>query len=197
MTVPALIRSTHPQHRVLSSEDKCLHAAGCFLSSRSDDKKWEERLPASFSKFVLIRKYFCAAAWKWEWRASSIFFLSQWDAGVYPSPPVSGQTAPSHELPQTHLQKIRHEIVWLLHHQGPSAPSHLHSLVFCCLLGLHVSQTAWRLLLTCIRSFFHTPQWKLVLGHSGPGLGLKIIDATFWGNFSTERLFESLQMLQR
>lgn len=48
----------------------------------------------------------------------------------------------------------------------------------------------------CIRSLFPTWQWKLLFGHSSPGSGLKIIDATFWGNFSTERLFESLQMLQ-
>lgn len=39
--------------------------------------------------------------------------------------PVSGQTATSHELPQTHLQKIRHEIVWLLHQWGHLLPSHL------------------------------------------------------------------------
>lgn len=40
--------------------------------------------------------------------------------------PVSGQTEPSHELPQTHLQKIRHEIVWLLHHRGHLPPAHHH-----------------------------------------------------------------------
>lgn len=54
-------------------------------------------------------------------RQSIFYFFCQSGTRGLSITPVSGQTAPSHELPQTHLQKIRHEIVWLLHHRG-----HLH-----------------------------------------------------------------------
>lgn len=113
-----------------------------------------------FFVMFLIKKVFCPAGWKCEWRADKVFFESQWDTVGLSITAVSGQTAPSHELPQTHLQKIRREIVWLLHHRGHLPPPISVAVLRPVCRGLLVSQRA---LPSGIPSFFrllvfHTSQ---------------------------------------
>ena len=141
-----------PRHTVWSSSSQT-----CFLvsASLSDDRTLKDTLTVFCFVFIKKRKgkYFCAAVWKVSVKSRQsilfIYFFCHSGTRGLSITPVSGQTAPSHELPQTHLQKIRHEIVWLLHHRAictssssSSSSSHLHSFPFCSLPGLHVSGTA-------------------------------------------------------
>ena len=135
-------------------------------------------------------KYFCAAVWKVSVKSRQsilfIYFFCHSGTRGLSITPVSGQTAPSHELPQTHLQKIRHEIVWLLHHRAictssssssSSSSSHLHSFPFCSLPGLHVSGTASPSRPPLAFLFFFLPVFHIhasssqrAPGHRGPRL---------------------------
>lgn len=174
--VPALLWSTHPQHTVSSPKSQSLLIIWPNVFSvvtPLSDRTLKDSVTGFFG-FVFIKKYFSA------WRAwqSVLFFVfchsgTRWGLSITP---VSGQTAPSLELPQTHLQKIRHEIVWLLHHQGHLPPPTFRAPPFCCLLGLHVSWTALpsRLPLTFIRQF-------VIHGSKNWYPGTKHTDTTFEG----------------
>lgn len=72
-----------------------------------------------FSFFVSIKSISLPQSEREEQTKYLFVTVGLW---VYPSPLSAAKRHPSLELPQTHLQKIRHEIVWLLHHRGHLPP---------------------------------------------------------------------------
>ncbi|KAI9541215.1 hypothetical protein NQZ68_032999 [Dissostichus eleginoides] len=69
-----------------------------------------------------VESYFSLPQPESECEEQTKYFFVTVGLWVYPSPLSVAKLHPSLELPQTHLQKIRHEIVWLLHHRGHPPP---------------------------------------------------------------------------
>lgn len=169
-----MVNASTTHSLILQISESLDHLAKCVFCR--DATFWQNIKRFSYSFFlwfVFIKKVLLRVKSMTKW----VFFFghsgTRWGLSITP---VSGQTAPSLELPQTHLQKTRHEIVWLLHHQGHLPPPTFRAPPFCCLLGLHVSWTPLpsRLPLTFIRQF-------VIHGSKNWYPGTKHTDTTFEG----------------